>query len=269
MSADLVPEPGLGTMRYETAEECTQSVETALELGYRHIDTAQKYENERAVGKGIENSNVPRNDVFLATKIAESNLASGDVLETAAASLDRLGVDTVDLLYVHWPAVTYEPQETLEAFEQLVADEITRYVGLANFSPALLDEAREILDEPPIAVQVEMHPLCQQREIRAYVRDHDMQLVAYCPLIRGELFDQPELRELADEAGLSVPELNLAWLSSKDQVTAIPKATGEAHLRMNAEATTIDLPDKITDRLDAIDRTQRVVDPPEKGPWNW
>jgi 2,5-diketo-D-gluconate reductase B len=256
-------------MSYETAVECTQSVETALELGYRHIDTAQKYENERAVGNGIENSAVPRDDVFLATKIAESNLASDDVFETAAASLDRLGVETVDLLYIHWPAVTYKPQETLEAFNELLADEITRHVGLANFSPTLIDEAREILDEPPIAVQVEMHPLCQQRELRSYVRDHDIQLVSYCPLMRGELFDQPELQKLADKAGISVPELNLAWLISKERVTAIPKATGEAHLQMNAEATTINLSDDIIDRIDAIDRTQRVVDPPEKGPWNW
>lgn len=268
MPAERIPRPGLGTMRYETASECARNVESALEMGYRHVDSAQKYENERAVGEGIARSSVPREDVFLATKVAESNLAYDDVLSTVEESLDRLGVDAVDLLYVHWPAITYDPEGTLEAFNALLADGATRHVGLANFSPALLDEAREVLDAPPLAVQVEMHPLCRQRELRSYAREHDVQLVAYCPLMRGEMFDVPELRELADEAGITVPELSLAWLYRKD-VLPIPKATGKAHLRENAEAATVDLDDGIVDRIDAIDRTERVVDPPEKGPWNW
>lgn len=256
-------------MRYETSAECVENIESALEMGYRHVDSAQKYENERAVGTGIDRSSVSRQDVLLATKVAESNLAHDDVLETTERSLDRLGVETVDLLYVHWPAITYDPEGTLEAFNELVADGVTRHVGLANFSPALLDEALEILDVPPLAVQVEMHPLCQQRELRSYAREHGMYLVAYCPLMRGEILDVPELRELADEAGLSVPRLSLAWLYSKDRVRPIPKATGKSHLRENAEAATVDLDDAIVDRIDAIDRTRRVVDPPEKGPWNW
>lgn len=269
MPAERIPRPGLGTMRYETSSECARNVESALEMGYRHIDSAQKYENERAVGEGIERSSVSREDVFLATKVAESNLAYDDVLETTERSLDRLGVDAVNLLYVHWPAITYEPEETLAAFNELFADGAMRHIGLANFSPALLDEALEILDVPPLAVQVEMHPLCQQRELRSYAREHGMYLVAYCPLMRGEISDVPELQELAEEVGLSVPKLSLAWLYSKDRVLPIPKATGKPHLRENAEAATVDLDDAIVDRIDAIDRTRRVVDPPEKGPWNW
>lgn len=260
---------GLGTMRYDTPEDCTESVEIALEIGFRHVDTAQKYKNERAVGRGITRSSVPREDLTLATKVAESNLAYDDVLETAEESLDRLGVDSVDILYVHWPAITYDAEETLAAFNELLDAGVMRHVGLGNFTPGLLDEARDVLDQPPLAVQVEMHPLLQQEDLRSYVRDHDMYLVAYCPLMRGEIFGVPELQEIADDAGISIAQLSLAWLSSKENVVPIPKATGEAHLRENFAAMDVDLGDDVLAQVDAIDRKHRVVDPPEKGPWNW
>jgi 2,5-diketo-D-gluconate reductase B len=256
-------------MRYDTPEDCVRSVAAALDMGYRHVDTAQKYENEREVGRGIEQADVSRDDVFLATKIAESNLAHDDVLGTAAESLDRLGVDQVDLLYVHWPAVTYDAEGTLSAFNELLDEGATRHVGLANVTPELLDEALDILDRPPLAIQVEMHPLLQQPDLRAYAREHDMYLVAYCPLMRGDVFEVPELQSIAEDAGLSIPEVCIAWLATKENVIPIPKATGESHLRANLEAASLSLPADVVDRVDAIDRERRVVDPPEKGPWNW
>lgn len=264
-----IPTPGLGTMRFANSSEAVRSVETALDLGYRHIDTAQKYGTEGDVGEALANSDVPREDVVLATKVEEDNLAYDDVLRTTDESLDRLGVDDVDLLYVHWPAVTYDAEDTLAAFNDLLAAEKTRAVGLGNFTPDLVDEAREHLDEPPVAIQVEMHPYLQQEAIQAYAREHDVTLVAYCPVMRGEIFDKPEFVEIAADAGLGVVELSLAWLSSKPNVVPIPKASSEAHLRENLEATTRQLDDDVIDRVDAIDDEHRVVDPPEKGPWNW
>lgn len=269
MPSASIPQIGLGTWNYDTPAQCRQNVTEALELGYRHLDTAQKYENEQAVGDAIAASPVSRDDLFLATKIAESNLEPAAVHETARESLDRLGVDAVDMLYVHWPAITYDPSETLAAFNELVADGLTRHVGLGNFSPALINEASEILDEPPLAVQVEMHPRCQQPDLREYVRDHDMYLVAYCPLMRGGVFDDAELQAIASDAGVSVAQLCLAWLNSKDRVVPIPKASGEAHLRENIESVDVELDPEILDRIDGLEGTQRVVDPPEKGPWNW
>lgn len=269
MPTEQLPPVGLGTMRYETSDDCVQSVQTALEMGYRHIDTAQKYENEAEVGQGIAESDVPRSDIFLATKVAEPNLAHDDVLDSVEESLDKLAVDQVDMLYVHWPAPKYDAEETLSAFNELLGQDAMRHVGLANFSPDLLDEAREILDVEPLAVQVEMHPLCQQPELHEYVQKHDMYLVAYCPLMRGEIFDVPELSEIADDAGISPSELSLAWLCSKDHVIPIPKATGEAHLRENFAASEIEVDQATLERVDAIDRTRRVVDPPTKAPWNW
>lgn len=269
MPSSKLSDVGLGTMRYDTPEDCTESVETALEMGYRHVDTAQKYENERDVGRGIARSSVPRKDITLATKVAESNLSYDDVLETAEESLDRLGVNSVDILYVHWPAITYDAEETLAAFNELLDAGVMRQVGLGNFSPGLLDEARDVLDQLPLVVQIEIHPLLQQEELRSYVRDHDMYLVAYCPLMRGEIFGVSELQEIAADAGISVAQLSLAWLSSKENVVPISKATGESHLRENFAAIDVDLDDDVLARVDAIDREHRVVDPPEKGPWNW
>lgn len=269
MPDEPLPEIGLGTMRYDTEADCIRSVETAIEMGYRHIDSAQKYENEVEVGKAIAQSSVSRDEITLATKVEEHHLAPEDVLQTADESLDRLGVDYVDILYVHWPAFTYDATETLEAFNTLVEEGKTRHVGLGNFTPDLLEEAAEILDEPIFAVQVEMHPLLPQRELVEYVQDNDMYLVAYCPMMRGDIFDQPELQEIAADAGLPIAQLSLAWLRTKENVRPIPKATGEDHLRENFEAGAIDLDPEIVERIDAIDREHRVVDPPEKGPWNW
>lgn len=268
MPDELRPEVGLGTMRYDTSEACVDSVATALELGYRHLDTAQKYENEAEVGRGIAESTVPREAITLATKISEENLAYDDVLRTAEESLERLGVDAVDILYVHWPAVTYDAEATLAAFDELVDAGKARHVGLGNFSPALIDEARDLLDAPVVAVQVEMHPLLRQDELVEYTRANDLYLVAYCPMMRGQLFDQPDLAEIAADAGLPVTQLSLAWLLTHDHVRPIPKATGEAHLRQNLEATSVDLDPDVVERIESIDRELRVVDPP-KGPWNW
>lgn len=269
MQRDLFSGVGLGTMGHDTPEQCIDSVETALEMGYRHIDTAQKYRNEREVGKGIAQSDVDREAITLATKVEETNLAYDDVHRTVDESLDRLGVDAVDILYVHWPAPTYDPEETLAAFDEVVADGKAHRIGLANFTPTLVDEAQECLDTPLSAVQVEMHPLLRQSELLTYARTNDLFLVAYCPLMRGEIFDVPEFRKIADVAGVSIAQLSLAWLCSKKNVVPIPKATGEVHLRENLDAATLDLDDEILSRVDAIDRERRVVDPPEKGPWNW
>jgi len=267
MPPEELPPIGLGTLWYETPAECVENVETALEMGYRHLDTAQKYENEREVGEAIERSSVPREDVFLATKVAESNLAYDDVIETAHASLDRLGVDAVDMLYVHWPAVTYDAEETLSAFNELLGEGAMRYVGLGNATPELFEEAVDILDEPPLAAQVEMHPLLPQDDLRACVREHDAYLVAYCPLMRGDVFEVPDLVSIAADAGITPAQLSLAWLCSKPDVIPIPKATGEAHLRENLAAADIDLDEATIEAVDAIDEERRILDA-EKGPWN-
>ena len=168
---------GLGTWQNEDPEQCATSVETALEMGYRHIDTAQVYGNEAAVGEGIAAADVDREDVFLATKVWIDSLAHDDVLETTEESLDRLGVEYVDLMYVHWPARTYDAAETLAAFDELAADGTIERVGVSNFEPEHVAEAEELLDADLFANQVECHPFLQQEELRAACDERDVEQI--------------------------------------------------------------------------------------------
>ena len=263
---DGIPSIGLGTYRNDDHEQCAESVATALDAGYRHVDTAQEYGNEAAVGEGIERSSVDREEVFLATKVETGNLAYEDVLVSTEESLDRLGVDRVDLLYVHWPLDTYDAPETLRAFDELREEGKIQHVGLSNFLPEQLDEARDLLSAPVFAHQVEMHPLLRQEELRAYAEKHDHRLVAYSPLAQGAVADAPELVEIAESRDATPHQVSLAWLLSKG-VAVIPKATGEEHLVENLVARDVELDDEGIETIDGIDRTERVVDF-DAAPWN-
>ena len=258
--ANGMPVLGLGTWKNEDPAACAESVRTALEMGYRHIDTAQIYGNEAAVGEGIAAADVDREEVFLATKVWISNLSRADVVETTQESLAKLGVDAVDLLYVHWPAGEYDPDETLPAFDELVDRGLTDHVGVSNFEPDHVERAMETLDAPVFANQVETHPFCTQTELREHAAEHGYELVAYSPLARGAVFDDETLAEIAAAHDASAAQVSLAWLREKG-VTAIPKATSEAHIRDNWASRNLALTDAEIDAIDAIDRTQREVYP--------
>lgn len=261
-----MPVLGLGTWQNDDADQCAASVGTALEAGYRHVDTAQAYGNEDAVGRGIAESDVDREDVFLATKVWIDSLGRDDVLRTTEESLDRLGVDAVDLLYVHWPSGEYDAEETLSAFQKLREDGLVDRIGVSNFEPRHLDEARDVLGEDPFANQVELHPLLPQEDLREYADGRDLELVAYSPLARGGVFDVPEIQDVAEKHGASEAQVSLAWLREKG-VTAIPKATGEDHIRENFESLDVDLDDEDVAKIDGVDRRDRQVDP-DFAPWN-
>ncbi|PSP95395.1 aldehyde oxidoreductase [Halobacteriales archaeon QS_4_62_28] len=251
---------GLGTWKNSDVRQCAESVRTALEMGYRHIDTAQAYGNEAAVGDGIERAEVSRDEVFLATKVWISQLSARDVISSTERSLEQLGVESVDLLYVHWPSRTYDPGETLPAFAELRDRGLIDRIGVSNFEPHHIDRAREAIDAPIFANQVEMHPLLQQDGLREYADETGLELVAYSPLARGSVFEVPELEAIAARHGVSEAQVSLAWLREKD-VTAIPKATGEAHIRDNWASLGLQLDDDDIDQIDAIDRTERRIHP--------
>ncbi len=262
-----MPVLGLGTWENEDAEQCAESVRTALEMGYRHVDTAQIYRNEAAVGDGIAAADVDREDVFLATKVWIDELGGDDVVASAAASLERLGVDSVDLLYVHWPADAYDPEATLSAFETLYDDGRVDRIGVSNFEPRHIEAAREAIDAPIFANQVEIHPLLQQEDLREYCDDVGIELVAYSPLARGEVFDVPELQAIAEKHGVSEAQVSLAWLREKG-ITAIPKATGADHIEDNWASLGLELDAADVAEIDAIDREDRQVHP-DFAPAEW
>jgi len=258
--ANGMPMLGLGTWQNEDPEQCADSVATALEMGYRHIDTAQAYGNEEAVGQGIAQADVDREDVFLATKVWISNLSHDDVLETTEESLQKLGVDYVDLLYVHWPAGEYDPADTIPAFNQLYDEGKIEHFGVSNFEPDHVEEAREHTEMPIFANQVECHPMLPQAELREFAAETDLELVAYSPLARGEVFENETISDIADEHDVSAAQVSLAWLREKG-VTAIPKATGEAHIADNFESLSLELDDEDVAAIDAIDEVDRRVHP--------
>ncbi|RMB13656.1 diketogulonate reductase-like aldo/keto reductase [Haloplanus aerogenes] len=257
---DEMPSLGIGTWQNTDPEACANAVATALEMGYRHVDTAQAYDNEASVGEGLARADVPREDVFLATKVWIDELAYDDVLATTQESLEKLGVDYVDLLYVHWPAREYDPEDTLAAFDELYDEGLIERIGISNFEPDQVDEAIETADAPIFANQIECHPLLPQEELRAHCADRDVEVVAYSPLARGEVFDVPEIQEVAEKHGVSEAQVSLAWLREKG-VTAIPKATSEGHIRDNWESLTLDLDDDDVATIDGIERREREVDP--------
>jgi 2,5-diketo-D-gluconate reductase B len=169
------------------------------------------------------------------------------------------------LLYVHWPARTYDPEETLSAFDELHDRGLTDRVGVSNFTPADLDRASEFLDAPIFANQVECHPLLDQDPLREYCARRGVEVVGYSPLARGAVFDDPVLSKIAADHGTSEAAVSLAWLREHG-VTAIPKATGETHIAENFRSLRVDLDPAEMERIDAIERTDRKVDP-EFAPW--
>ena len=263
---DGMPILGLGTWENDDPAQCAESVAAAIEMGYRHVDTAQIYRNEAAVGEGIAAAPVDREGVFLATKVWIDRLAPANVAASTRESLSKLGVDAVDLLYVHWPADAYDPAETLPAFAELRDDGLVDRIGVSNFEPEHLDAATEALGEAPFANQVELHPLLRQERLREYADANGIELVAYSPLARGAVFDDPTVAEIAAKHGVSAAQVSLAWLREAG-VTAIPKATGAAHLRDNLGSLDLDLDDADIAAIDDIDRTDRRVDP-EFAPWD-
>ncbi len=258
--SEEMPMLGLGTWQNDDPSQCADSIRTALDVGYRHVDTAQAYGNEAAVGDGIAAADVDREDVFLATKVWITNLAYDDVLSTVEESLDDLGVESVDLLYVHWPANTYDPESTLAAFDELHDRGAIDRVGVSNFEPNHVETAMDHLDAPVFANQVEMHPFLQQEELRAHADEHGYEMVAYSPLARGEVFGHDVLADIAAAHDASEAQVSLAWLREKG-VTAIPKATGRDHIVDNFGSLGLTLTDAEIDRIDDIEVTDRRINP--------
>ncbi|MBP1987848.1 aldo/keto reductase [Halolamina salifodinae] len=262
-----IPRLGFGTYENDDPEQCAESVRTALEVGYRHVDTAQSYGNESAVGDGIAASDVDAEDVFVATKLATGNLAYEDAVETAHESVERLGVDSIDLLYVHWPINSYDPEGTIEALNDLYEDGVIEAVGLSNFRIDQLDAAIERLDPPLAAHQVECHPMLPQEDLRAHAVDHDYALVAYCPIARNQVAEIETIQDIAAKHDASPAQVSLAWLLEKENLVAIPKATSEAHIRDNWGAQELELDEEDVAAIDGIDERRRIVDF-DAAPWN-
>ena len=237
-----VPAIGFGTWQLK-GEDCRLAVEDALTLGYRHLDTAQMYDNEAAVGDAIEHSAVDRDDVFLVTKVLRRNLAYDDVLASVDASLDRLGTD-IDLLLIHAPSRSVPIEESIEAMNQLQDTGVVRHIGVSNFSVPQLQDAIDASDTPILTNQVEYHPFERQDDVLEFCIDNDIMLTAYSPVAEGRVTGNDVLREIGETYGKTPAQVSLRWLIQQENVSAIPKAASREHREENLDVFDFELTDE-------------------------
>lgn len=253
-----IPALGLGTFRL-TGPEGVTAIREGIGMGYRHIDTAIMYGNEVEVGRAIAEAGVPREDLFLTTKIWYSDLAPEGVAKNVPESLDRLGLDYVDLLLVHWPNKDIPLKGTLEAFAAAKSAGQTRSVGISNFPTALMREAVEVHGMAPLTNQVEYHPYLDQSAVLGKCRDYGMTMTAYLPIARGRVVGDPVIEALAQKHAKSAAQICLRWLLQQDSVIAIPKTSQITRLRENFDVFDFELSADDMALIFALQGNERLV----------
>ncbi len=260
-----VPAIGFGTSQLG---DCTDVVAKALELGYRHIDTAWKYGSEKGVGKGIKASGVPREEIFLTTKVSHEYLRAADFAKSVEESLENLQVDYVDMLHVHWPTIDNIPlEETMSALAKAKREGKTRHIGVANFNIALVEEAMRVCPEPLSTLQAEYHPYLDQSKVLAACRKWGIVFTAYCPLARGRLFNDPVLGEIATRKGKTVAQVALRWLMQQGNIAAIPRSANPKHMAESLQVFDFELTQEEMGRIFALKKPDgRIANPKGRAP---
>jgi diketogulonate reductase-like aldo/keto reductase len=254
-----VPALGFGTWAL-SGNAAYRATRMVLDLGYRHIDTAQIYGNEAEIGRAIRDSGLARDEIFLTTKIAPSNLARADVRRSHEESLRRLGLDQVDLLLIHWPNASVPLGETLEALTALRDAGKTRNIGVSNFTAALLRETIEHHGAEIVCNQVEYHPFLPQRRLIEAMRRYGLMLTAYAPVARGRVFTDKTLTAIGRKYGKSGGQVALRWLLDQDKVAAIPKAGKREHAAANLEIFDFHLSQEDRTAIDTLAEGDRMVE---------
>jgi len=255
-----MPALGLGTWKLSGAA-CEATVRRALDIGYRHIDTAEMYGNEAEIGRAVAASGLDRESLFITTKIWTDHLRAKDVGPAADASLRKLKTDYVDLLLIHWPNASVPMGETLGAMMKLKQAGKAKAIGVSNFSVEQMDEALNRHNAPIACNQVEYHLMLNQGPILDFARRHKIGVTAYCPLSRGRLVDDRTLAAIGAKHGKSAAQVALRWLVQQQGVAAIPKATGEANLRANLAIFDFALDKADADQLDRLTGSNSRVIP--------
>ncbi len=258
----FIPPFGLGTFRLKD-QIAIDSVRTGLELGYRHIDTAQIYGNEAAIGQAIAASKVARDELFVTTKVWTENLGSGRVIASLQGSLQRLGLERVDLTLIHWPSPNDELPVAQYLGELLDAKRqgLTAAIGVSNFTIAHLRRAIEAVGKDEIATnQVEIHPLLQNRKLVEFSRQQGIHLTAYMPLAYGKVLAEPVIQRIAAAHGASPAQVALAW-SLQQGHAVIPSSTRRENLAANLVAAELRLSDEDMAAIATLERGERVANP--------
>ena len=260
-----IPVVGFGTSQLG---DCAGVVAKALELGYRHIDTAWKYGTEEGVGKGMRLSGVPRKDIFLTTKVSHEYLRAADFARSVGQSLQRLQTDYVDLLLVHWPSMDNVPlAETMSALAQAKRDGKARHIGVANFNIAMVEESMRLCPEPLCVLQAEYHPYLKQARVLEFCRRAGLVFMAYCPLARGRLFGDPVLADLARKKSKTIAQIALRWLVQQGNIAPIPRSSNAAHMAESLRVFDFALSEDEMNRVHALARPDgRIANPKGRAP---
>ncbi|GAB3257817.1 aldo/keto reductase [Chitinimonas naiadis] len=255
-----LPKLGLGTFKLE-GDICRSSLESALELGYRHIDTATMYDNEAEIGATLTEAGLPRHELHITTKVWHDQLAPAAIQRALATSLKKLRLDYVDLFLVHWPSPDMDLPAIFETLLRLREQGLVRAVGVCNFTVPLLRSVIEQIGAPIACNQIEYHLLLDQTPVRAYLASHGVPVVAYCPLAQGKLADHPDLARIAAKHGAQPAQVALKWLLDQEGVAAIPKARRKESQQANLDALHLQLDDEDRRLIAALPKNQRLVNP--------
>ena len=260
-----IPKLGFGTWQL-TGEDCVVGVRDAIELGYRHIDTARAYGNEAQVGQGLHDSGRNRNEIFLTTKLWYTELSAIGVHDQVEQSLRDLRTEYIDLLLIHWPSRRVPLAETLGAMVEAREAGRVRHLGVANFPSALLTEALE--HAPLICNQIEYHPYLAQPQVLALARERGLMATAYSPLAQGAVLRDPTLAEIGAAHDRSPAQIALRWLLDQPHVSAVPKASKGEHRAANLAVFDFELTDEERGRIAGLERGYRTIDPPWAPDWD-
>lgn len=261
-----IPSLGFGTFQLEQ-DTVADMVAAALSEGFRHIDTAQAYENEEQVGKGLRRADVRRDDVFLTTKILPEHFSPEAFIAAADASLKRLGTDYVDLLLLHWPSKEVPIAETIGALNDLISAGKVRHGGVSNFTMDMVDQAHVALNTPLAANQIELHPLIDQTRMIAHLASKGIPVEAYSPLAQGKVMENAMLREIAAVHNASPAQIALAWVLTRPMSIALPRTGNKNRLADNLGAADIMLSAEEIASIDALGSAEgRLVSPETLAP---
>jgi len=262
-----LPRIGLGTFRMQ-GDACRAAVESALGLGYRHIDTAEMYGNEDAIGAAIAASSVARGHLHVTTKVWNENLAPDAIRRAFDASLKKLRLDHIDLYLVHWPSKGMKLPEMFETLLELKQEGRARAIGVANFNIALLRTVVEEIEAPIACDQIEYHVMLDQMPVRKYLAAKSIPLVAYCPLAQGRAASDPALMTIARKHGASAAQVALKWLLDQDGVAAIPKASRAESQQANLDALKLKLDDEDRKAIARLPKDKHFVNPSLAPVWD-
>ena len=266
-----IPAIGLGTMTLMDAV-CVEAVETAIRLGYRHIDTAERYRNETKVGEGLRRglraAGLAREEVFVTTKVFHDRLAAADFERSLEQSLRDLELSWVDLLLIHWPNPKVPLKETLDVLCKARRDGRAKHVGVANFTTSLLQDAVKLASEPLVTNQIEVHPFIDQDKVLAACRAHGLAVTAYCPLARGQVPGNDVLARIGKAHGKTSAQIALRYLVQHG-IIPIPRTSNPDHLAANLAIFDFTLSDVAMTEIAGLKQTGlRVVNPPHAPRWD-